>query len=292
MNPEVSVIIPLYNTEKYITETIQSVVNQSFTNWELIVIDDGSTDSSALKVKPFLTDSRIKYHHQVNSGVSTARNNGMTMAKGKHIAFLDADDTWKKTNLEEKINVLKNENVDFVFSSVELINERSESINIFLEGTDKDMLMHILLWDRDVIPTPCSNLVLKTKCTEEGLKFDPHFSTAADQDFCLYLNSKYKGKRIDNPLSNYRILANSMSRNIAVMEKDHIAVYKKAEANNLFSSYFFKKKCFSNLYSILAGSWWKNGNNKIKGSQFIFLSVLNYPPNVFKFIKKLFGAKK
>jgi hypothetical protein len=76
------------------------------------------------------------------------------------------------------------------------------------------------------------------------------------------------------------------------MEKDHIAVYKKAEDNNLFPSHFFKKKCFSNLYSILAGSWWKNGNNKIRGLQFIFLSIINYPPNVFKFIKKLFGAKK
>lgn len=292
MNAEVSVIIPLYNTEKYIAETIQSVINQSFTNWELIIIDDGSTDSSPSKVKSFLNDNRIKYHHQSNSGVSAARNNGIKLSEAKYIAFLDADDTWKKTNLEEKVNLLKDETIDFVFSSMELINEHSVSINTFLEGTDEDMLMHLLLWDRDVVPTPCSNLVLKRKCTDDGLRFDPKFSTAADQDFCFYLISKHNGKRIPQPLCNYRILANSMSRNIAIMEKDHIAVYKKAENNNLFRSYFFKKKCFSNLYSILAGSWWKNGNNKIRGSQFIFLSVLNYPPNVFKFIKKLFSAKK
>lgn len=290
MNAEVSVIIPLYNTEKYITETIQSVINQSFTNWELIIIDDGSTDSSSLKVKTFLTDSRITYHHQANSGVSVARNNGIKLATAKHIAFLDADDVWKKTNLEEKLIVLKDETVDFVFCDIELINERSESILTTLVGTDEDMLKHNLLWDKDVIPTPCSNLVLKKKCMDGGLKFDTNFSTAADQDFCFYLNSKYRGKRIPKALCNYRILANSMSRNIALMEKDHIGVYKKADTNNLFSSYFFKKKCFSNLYSILAGSWWKNGNNKTRGSLFIFLSIVNYPPNVFKFVKKLFGA--
>lgn len=291
MNAEVSVIIPLYNTEKYIAETIQSVINQSFTNWELIIIDDGSTDSSPSKVKSFLNDTRIKYHRQSNSGVSAARNNGIKLSAAKYIAFLDADDTWEKTNLEEKLNVLRENTIDFVFSDMELINERSESINAPLQGTDKDMLKHSLLWDRDVIPTSCSNLVLKRECTVDGLKFDSNFSTAADQDFCFYLISKYNGKRIPQPLCNYRILVNSMSRNIAVMEKDHIAVYKKAEDNNLFPSYFFKKKCFSNLYSILAGSWWKNGNNKIRGSKFIFLSILNYPPNVFKFIKKLFSAK-
>lgn len=287
MSAEVSIIIPLYNTEKYIRETIQSVLNQTYVNWELIIIDDGSKDASAEKVKSFLSDNRIHYYFQNNAGVSSARNNGISKAKTSLIAFLDADDVWTNTNLEEKIKVLKNENVDFVFSDMELINEKSESKNKIVEGTDIDILKHYLLWDRTVIPGPCSNIIVKRKCLSNGLRFDSAFSTAADQDFCFNLSSQYKGQRIPKALWNYRILENSMSKNIQVMEKDHIGVYNKAAKNNLFSSVAPKNRCFSNLYMILAGSWWVDGNNKMRGLYFIIKSILLFPPNISKLIKKL-----
>jgi glycosyltransferase involved in cell wall biosynthesis len=292
MNPLVSIILPLYNAGRFISETIVSVLSQSYSHWELIIIDDGSKDSSASIVKSFLPDERIHYYYQPNSGVSTARNNGINKAKGELIAFLDADDTWKKTNLEEKVTILENGRVDFVFSDMELMNENSESKNITVEGTDQSILEHYLLWDRTVIPGPCSNLIVKRKCFEEGLKFDSAFSTAADQDFCFNLASRYKGKRIAKALWNYRILPNSMSKNIAVMEKDHIGVFRKAMLNNLFPSFAFRKKSFSNLYLILAGSWWKDGKNKKRGALFILRSALSYPPNVIKLFKKVLGVKK
>jgi glycosyltransferase involved in cell wall biosynthesis len=291
MNPTVSIIIPLYNAERFIAETINSVLKQSYSDWELIVIDDGSKDASAKIAEGFLTDKRINYYHQSNSGVSVARNNGISKAKGKYIAFLDADDTWRSDNLELKISVLQNELIDFVFSDAELIDENSISKNEFLTGTDIESLKHYLLWDTTVIPGPCSNLIIKRKCFEEGLRFDPAFSTAADQDLCFNLCSKYNGKRIAQPLWQYRILGNSMSRNIAVMEKDHIGVYKKAAENGLFRSFVFKQKCFSNLYLILAGSWWKNGANKSRGLYFILRSVLSYPPQLFTILKKASGVK-
>lgn len=100
------------------------------------------------------------------------------------------------------------------------------------------------------------------------------------------------GKRVPKPLWNYRQIGSSMSRNIAVMERDHIAVYKKAAQKGYFYSFWFKQQCFSNLYLILAGSWWKNGNNKLRGIYFILLSILNYPPQLFNLIKKVVGAKK
>lgn len=286
MSAEVSIIIPLYNTEKYIAETIQSVLEQTYTNWELIIIDDGSKDTSSEKVKAFLSDNRIQYFYQNNGGVSLARNNGISKAKGEYIAFLDADDLWKNSNLEEKITALKNGNADFVFSDMELINEKSESKNIIVEGTDKDILNHYLLWDRTVIPGPCSNLVVKNQCLSKGLRFDSAFSTAADQDFCFNLSSQYIGQRISKALWKYRILENSMSKNIRVMEKDHIGVYNKAAKNGLFNAQAPKHKCFSNLYMILAGSWWVDGKNKIRGLFFIIKSILLYPPNISKLISK------
>lgn len=287
----VSIIIPCYNAEKFITETIQSVLNQTYTDWELIIIDDGSKDNSSKIVASFLSDPRISYFYQENTGVSIARNNGISKVNGKYIAFLDADDIWTDSNLEEKINKLQNDEIDYVFSDKEHINEDSSSMNIFSKGTDINLLHHFLLWDRTVIPGPASNLIVKKKCLDSGLRFDSKFSTAADQDFCFNLAAKYKGKIIAKPLFKYRILANSMSRNIATMEKDHIAVYKKAAKNNLFNSFLFKQQCFSNLYLVLAGSWWKDGNNKTKGLYFIFLSLLAYPPQVLKLARKISHGK-
>ncbi|HVA97918.1 MAG TPA: glycosyltransferase [Bacteroidia bacterium] len=285
--PLVSVIIPAYNAEKFIAETIQSVLIQTYTRWEIIVVNDGSTDNSASIVTSFIEkDNRITLINKPNSGVSDTRNVGIEKSKGEFIAFLDADDIWESNNLEEKVSVLSTTTIDWVFSDAYLIDENTDIIGE-KKGDDSEMLIHYLLWDRTVIPGPCSNVIVKRKCLNSGLRFDAKFSTAADQDFCFYLSSKFLGKRIEKYLWKYRILKQSMSRNIAVMEKDHIGVYKKAAKNKLFSSVKFQQKCFSNLYLILAGSWWKDGKNKTRGAYFIFRSVLAYPPNVLKLLKKI-----
>lgn len=284
----ISIIIPAYNTENYIAETIQSVINQTYTNWELIIVNDGATDKTEQIIAPFVEkDERISLFNKTNSGVSDSRNIGINLAKGDYIAFLDADDTWELHNLSEKVKILEDNSIDWVFSDATLIDENSHKIGNKI-GDDDSILMHYLLWNRTVVPGPCSNVIVKRKCLENGLRFDSQFSTAADQDFCFNLSAKFKGKRIAKELWNYRILSNSMSRNIAVMEKDHIGVYKKAAKNGLFHSFGFQQKCFSNLYLILAGSWWKDGNNKLRGSYFIVKALLIYPPNVVKVIKRVF----
>lgn len=290
-NPFVSVIIPCYNAANYIEETIQSVQQQTFSNWELLIIDDGSSDDSLLIIKPYLSDKRIQYHYQENKGVSTARNKGIDLSNGNYIAFLDADDVWLSSNLEKKIEALKPEEVDWVFSDALLLygNNKIETIST---GTDQLILEHYLLWDRTVVPGPSSNIVLKKKCFSTGLKFDSQFSTAADQDFCFYLSAKYNGIRITEPLFKYRQLANSMSKNMEVVSKDHYGVYKKAEKNKLFKSYLFKNRCFSNMYIVVAGGWWQSGN-KSKSFFYLLKASIIYPPNIYKlFFKLLFLLSK
>lgn len=284
----ISIIIPAYNAEQYIAETIHSVINQTYTNWELIVLNDGATDKTEQIITPFIEkDERISLFNKTNSGVSDTRNIGINLAKGNYIAFLDADDTWEPHNLSEKVKILENNTIDWVFSDAILINEHSNKIGNS-KGDDEAILTHYLLWDRTVVPAPCSNVIVKRECFENGLRFDAQFSTAADQDFCFNLSAKFNGKRIAKELWNYRVLPNSMSRNIAVMEKDHIGVYKKAAKNGLFHSFMFQQKCFSNLYLILAGSWWKDGHNKLRGAYFIVKGLLVYPPNIMKVIKRIF----
>src|SRR5690606_10832622 len=104
MNGLVSIVMPCYNAEKYITETVNSVINQTYKNWELIIVNDGSTDNSLNMIKEFAAnDNRISFIDKSNSGVSDSRNKGLEKAKGEYIAFLDADDTWELNNLEDKI---------------------------------------------------------------------------------------------------------------------------------------------------------------------------------------------
>lgn len=111
----ISVIIPLYNKEHYIESTIQSVLQQTFNDFEIIIIDDGSTDKSAQKTKAF-NDSRIRYYYQENQGVSTARNYGIKVSKGDFITFLDADDTWRPVFLKAMFELAQQYPQEAVFS--------------------------------------------------------------------------------------------------------------------------------------------------------------------------------
>lgn len=102
----ISVIIPLYNKERSVASTLQTVLNQTFQNFEIIVVNDGSTDHSVEEVRK-VADSRIRLIHQSNAGVSAARNRGIEEAKGEYVAFLDADDEWKPTYLETQANLIR-----------------------------------------------------------------------------------------------------------------------------------------------------------------------------------------
>lgn len=289
MQPLVSIIVPAYNASRFIEATIRSVQEQSYTNWELIIVNDGSKDQTEELVKPFLIDKRIQLLSQKNSGVCIARNNGLKNAKGEFIALLDADDLMLPENLNAKIERLNaNPNADWIYSNLILIDENGNSAGPDTNGKGENVLENLLLWNGEVIPGPCSNLVFRRKIIDNGIQFDPKFSTAADQDFCMQLAGNYQSVFLSETFAAYRILPNSMSRNIAVMEKDHLAVYEKAADNNLFHSNRFRRKCFSNVYLILAGSWWVNGKNKMRGLQFMLKAVLIYPSSFGKLIRKFF----
>jgi glycosyltransferase involved in cell wall biosynthesis len=120
---KVSVIIPTYNCGKFIKASVESVLNQSFTNFELLVIDDGSTDNTHEIIRN-IKDSRLIYIKTENNGVSSARNKGIEISKGEYIAFLDADDLWEKSKLELQVNALDhNPNIGFVFTDLCHFNE-------------------------------------------------------------------------------------------------------------------------------------------------------------------------
>lgn len=104
MNPLISIIVPVYNTEKYIDETIRSVVDQTYQHWELVLVDDGSTDQSNRIIEKWIQeDRRIRYSFKENGGQASARNVGIQICKGEYIAFLDADDLYMPERLQSQI---------------------------------------------------------------------------------------------------------------------------------------------------------------------------------------------
>ncbi len=126
MNDLVSIIMPSYNTEKYISESIASVQKQTYADWELIIVDDCSTDNTDEIVKPFLSDKRIKYiKNETNSGAAVSRNRALREAKGKWIAFLDSDDLWLPVKLEKQIAFMKENDYHFSYTNYVEINEAS-----------------------------------------------------------------------------------------------------------------------------------------------------------------------
>ncbi len=282
----ISIIIPAYNAGKFIQETVNSVLSQTFADFEIIISDDGSTDSTAEIISQY-TDVRIKYLHSPNAGVSAARNKGAAIATGTYLAFLDADDLFYPENLNKKLHFLKSHpEYELAFADCDIIDENSNKTGEPLIGNDENVLKNLLSWNRTVIPGPSSILVSRKAYRQTG-GFDAKFSTAADQDFFFRIAAEFRCGRIPEPLTAYRKHGSNMHMNIALMEKDHIGVYRKASQNNLFKDSGFRRKCFAKLYMILAGSWWVNGNNKSRGLYFMMRSVALQPSMIFRLIKKI-----
>ena len=135
----VSIITPSYNSDQFITTTIQSVINQTHKDWELIIVDDASVDNTCNIVFDFCKkDRRIKLIKQSkNLGAGAARNTAIKAAQGNYIAFLDADDVWKPTKLEKQLKHMENNNATICFSSYELINEEGITLNKIIEALPK-----------------------------------------------------------------------------------------------------------------------------------------------------------
>ncbi|MEF2843823.1 MAG: glycosyltransferase family 2 protein [Catenibacterium sp.] len=133
----VSIIMPSWNTERFIAETIQSVLDQTYTNWELIIVDDCSSDNTDELVASF-KDERIKYlHNEKNSGAALTRNKALREAKGEWIAFLDSDDLWMPEKLEHQIDFMNKNGHSLSFTEYEKIDEDSKPLNIYVSGPDK-----------------------------------------------------------------------------------------------------------------------------------------------------------
>ena len=131
----VSIIMPSYNTAPYIAKSIQSVIDQTYKDWELIIVDDCSKDNTDEVIKPYLNDARIKYlENDRNSGAAVSRNRALREAKGRWIAFLDSDDLWMPKKLEKQIAFMEKNGYHFSYTNYSEIDMKGDKTGVIVTG--------------------------------------------------------------------------------------------------------------------------------------------------------------
>ncbi len=205
MKPLFSVIIPTYNSASKITRAVQSVLAQTFKDYEIWVIDDGSTDETRSVLEPF--GEQIHYHYQANQGVAGARNQGAQYASGTYLAFLDADDWWYPQKLERVAQAISTApEVGLFYSQVDFFNESGTKLWTY-RSEDRGRRNYHTLLQRDFVLT--SSAVAKTDCLTQMGRFDGAVSPCEDWDMWLRIAWRFPICLIPEPLSAYEYQASS-----------------------------------------------------------------------------------
>lgn len=236
---KISIVMPVYNSEKYLYEAINSIQRQTYLNWELIVVDDCSTDNSReILHKLAIADKRIRpFFLDKNSGAATARNAGIHMADGAYLAFLDSDDIWLEDKLQIQMSVMKENGYAFTFTSYGLIDENGRMLNRKVEVphsiTYKQALTQTVIWT--------STVMLDLK--QVGTFQMPPLRAAQDTATWLQILKKVPcAYGINQILSMYRQVPTSISHSLRRRLKRQWDVYRKVEHYSLLKStylYFF-----------------------------------------------------
>ena len=231
--PLVSVIMPCYNMEKYIAYTIESVQRQTYPHWELLIVDDASTDKTADIVKSHQNlDDRIRFFVKPeHSGIADTRNLCIQMAKGRFLAFLDSDDLWHPEKLEQQLQFMMERNIGFSYSSYDCVDEEGNTLEKIVKAAgnlDYKAYMHNTI-------IGCSTVMIDTDIV--GKVVVPNFRTS--EDTATWLNILKKGflaYAIEKPLTSYRIRQHSASSNKLKASSDLWRVYRQQEKLSLFKA--------------------------------------------------------
>ena len=221
--PMVSVVMPAYNAEKYIRETIESVQKQTISDWELIVVDDCSSDQTRMIVQEIQKkDDRIKMlANAVNLGVAKTRNKGISESKGKYIALLDSDDVWRSEKLQKQLKIFEETNADIVYSSYAIITEDGvKCCNDFVVPEKAD---YELMLQKSVIG--CSTAMIKSEAIEKYHFIEDYHH----EDYVLWLTMLGDGleaRGTSEVLVDYRQVENSRAANKLVCAVERWKIYR------------------------------------------------------------------
>lgn len=223
--PRVSVIIPVYNAERFISETIESVTAQTYEDWEIIAVDDGSRDRSLEILKEYSKRySRIRVISQKNAGSSAARNNAIRVSRGEYIAFLDHDDLWLPDKLEKQVRILdSNKKLGMVYSDSRIIDaEGNTKRNTMVHGRFFRGNIFNKLIEYDFIPL--LTVVVRRGVLDKTGMFNPRFKTSEDYDLLLRIAEHYPADFIKQALTKYRVHSEAFSRNVELTAREDLQI--------------------------------------------------------------------
>lgn len=228
--PIVSVIVPTYNRAHFLTEAIESVLTQTYQDWELIIVDDGSADDTkALSDQCARRDHRIRVIHQANSGVAKARNAGLRAATGRYIAFLDDDDRWVPEKLERQVAYLDaHPEIGLAFTLAQLVDQELRHIKVLPQVW---RCSFEALLERCFIPLP--TVMVRRECLNCVGDFDEALGTSADYDLWLRIARRFEIACLEEPLALYQRHGANMSLDGQRRIREHLVIYRKLLAGDL-----------------------------------------------------------
>ena len=231
----ISIITPTYNCGRFIAETIESVLKQTYKNWEMIIVDDCSTDETKEIVQKYTKlDNRIKYYLlDKNSGAAVARTKAMELATGQYMAFLDSDDLWVEDKLQKQLSFMKEHNYAFTCTAYEQIDEQSRKLNRIIKSIPRTSYNRLLL------DCPVGNSTVMYDVSKLGKFRVPNIRKRNDDALWLQILKKEK-YIIGMPevMMKYRVRANSISSNKLTLVKYHWKLYREIEHLSIIRSIF------------------------------------------------------
>ncbi len=218
--PEVSVIIPVYNKARYVGRAIKSVLSQTFGDYEIIIVDDGSTDKSLDVVKGYAAHPKVQVVRQENKGCPAALNKGIALAKGRYICWLSADDLWHENKLEMQIKVFKDDkNIGLVYTDAEYIDENGNIIHSHVKSAEDQMPLPLR-----VMGINGSSVMVKRECMEKIGLFNEELKCSNDTDYWYRLGKRFRMKRLSIPLIQSRQKGERLSDDEEAMVK-YFSIY-------------------------------------------------------------------
>ena len=279
----ISVIIPAYNAEDTILETIKSIQKQTFSDWEIIAVDDGSTDKTLKKLSE-IQDQRVKVLSYENGGVAIARNRGISHASGEYIAFMDADDLWTSDKLESQLAALQtNPEAGVAYSWTYYFYDKSNLKKTLFPGESihfsGDVYSHLLV--KNFLASG-SNPLIRRKAIESVGEFDPACVPCEDWDFYLRLAAQFFFIVVPKHQIIYRQSANSGSSQVKKLEKANLLTIKKAYQTAPSQLQHLKNKTTAYFYQYCTQQYLKNKTNSIEivsqARKSLCKAVRLYPP--------------
>jgi glycosyltransferase involved in cell wall biosynthesis len=273
--PKVTVVIPAYNAMTYLPETLNSVLKQTFTDFEILIINDGSKDN-IIQWASEITDPRVKLISQENQGLPGARNTGIAHAQGEYIAFLDADDLWKATKLEKQVHCLDSKpEVGLVYTWTLLVDQHGRSTGTVTASHTEGKVWEKLLLG-DVIGSGSSAMIRRI-CFENVGLFDTELSSIEDCDMWVRIAARYPLAVIKEVLVSYRQHFTNMSRDYDKMIHNSRLKIEKKFQNVPFELLYLRPRAYGHAFLWLAWKIMFDGGDPQKADYFSQQAILHYP---------------